>query len=278
MALEQDVPRSFTTSQRKFMLFCACLVVLGAVALGWSLTRYPPLPPRHPLPPDTGMAQVEASGVLRVAMDASYPPFAVAAADGSVHGFDVDLARAIAGQLGATAQLLNISEDSLSDALIAGQADVIISEQRPDPRLGLAYSIPYYNAGQVLLVAADNGQITGLTDLHDQTVGVELGSDADDWLRRQPASTVRVKHYDAVGGAIADLEAGAIAAVITDAPNAADFMQRGATIRIAGPALTQDPYVVAAAPQNLSLIRAVNRALTALQADGTLPAMLAKDV
>ena len=266
------------TSQRKFMLFCACLVVLGAVALGWSLTRYPALPPRHPLPPDTGMAQVEASGVLRVAMDASYPPFAVAAADGSVHGFDVDLARAIAGQLGATAQLLNISEDSLSDALIAGQADVIISEQRPDRRLSLAYSVPYYNAGQVLLVAADNRQITGLHDLRDQTVGVELGSDADDWLRRQPTSTVQVKHYDAVGGAIADLEAGAIAAVITDAPNAADFMHRGAVIRIAGPALTQDPYVVAAAPQNLSLIRAVNQALTALQADGTLPAMLAKDV
>jgi len=224
------------------------------------------------------MAQVQASGVLRVAMDASYPPFAVAAADGSLHGYDVDLAQAIAGQLGARVQLLNISEDSLPDALIAGQADVVISEQRPDPRLRLAYSIPYYNAGQVLLVAANNGHIAGLADVRGQTIGVELGSDADEWLRRQHLPTVQVKRYTAVGNAIADLEAGAIVGVVTDAPTAATFIHQWAPIRLAGPALTQEPYVVAAAPQNLSLIHAVNEALTALQAAGTLQALLAKDV
>ena len=224
------------------------------------------------------MAQVRASGVLRVAMDASYPPFAVAAADGSLHGFDVDLARAIAGQLHVTANLLNLSEDGLPDALIANQADVVISEQRPDPRLRLAYSFPYYNAGQVLLVALNNRSITGLADLRQHIVGVELGSDADEWLRRQRTTPVLVKRYGAIATAVNDLTAGAIAAVVTDAPTAAELVRQGDGVRIAGPALTQDPYVVAAAPQNLSLIRAVNKALATLQADGTLRALLTKDV
>lgn len=224
------------------------------------------------------MAQVRASGVLRVAMDASYPPFAVAAPDGSLHGFDVDLAQAIARQLGAKAQLLNISEDGLPDALISGKADVVISEQRPDPRLRLAYSVPYYNAGQVLLVAASNRQITGWTDLHGQTVGVELGSDADQWLRTQHPTPVQVQHFNDIASAIRALEQGAVTGVVADAPDAAVSLRQGAAIRILGPALTQAPYVVAAAPQNLSLIRAVNQALAALRADGTLAALLQKDI
>ncbi|HEY8746253.1 MAG TPA: ABC transporter substrate-binding protein [Chloroflexota bacterium] len=252
------------------------LLVLVLVALGWHHATRPP--PHHPLPPDTGMAQVGASGVLRVAMDASYPPFAIAAADGSLHGLDVDLARAIAGQLHVTASLVNISEDGLPDALIANQADVVISEQRPDPRLRLAYSMPYYNAGQVLLVAVNDRRITRFADLRQQTVGVELGSDADEWLRRQQTTPVLVQRYSTVAGAIKDLTAGAIAGVVTDAPTAAILLRQSDTIRLDGPALTQDPYVVAAAPQNLSLIRAVNKALTLLQADGTLSALLTKDV
>lgn len=224
------------------------------------------------------MAQVRASGVLRVAMDASYPPFAVAAPDGSLHGFDVDLAQAIAAQLDAKAQLLNISEDGLPDALIAGKADVVISEQRPDPRLRLAYSVPYYNAGQVLLVAANDHAITGWPDMHGQTVGVELGSDADQWLRTQHAVPVRVRHFNDIAGALQALVQGAITGVVTDAPEAAIVRRQGAAVRIAGPALTQDPYVVAAAPQNLSLIRAVNQALVKLRADGMLQALLKKEI
>jgi ABC-type amino acid transport substrate-binding protein len=224
------------------------------------------------------MAQVRASGVLRVAMDASYPPFAIAAPDGSLHGFDVDLAQAIARQLGAKAQLLNISEDGLPDALIAGKADVVISEQRPDPRLRLAYSAPYYNAGQVLVVAADNRHIQGWADMQGQTVGVELGSDADQWLRTQHAAVVQVQHFNDIASAIRALEQGAVAGVVTDAPDAAVYLRQGAAIRVAGPALTQDPYVVAAAPQNLSLIRAVNQALATLRADGALQALLLRDI
>jgi polar amino acid transport system substrate-binding protein len=253
-------------------------VVLVLLALAWHFSSRRPPPKHHPLPPDTGMARVHASGVLRVAMDGSYPPFAVAAPDGSLHGLDVDLARAIAKQLGASLQLLNISEDGLPDALIAGQADVVISEQHPDPRLRLAYSAPYYNAGLVLLVAARDDQVAGFAALRGRTVGVELGSDADEWLRRQHLAAVQEQRYDSVAGAVAALAGGAIAGVVTDAPSAGGFLQQGAELRVAGPALTEEPYVVAAAPQNLSLIRAVNATLTMLRADGTLQALVQRDV
>jgi ABC-type amino acid transport substrate-binding protein len=276
--LERALPLLSLWTRKRTQTLLAIPAALGAILVGWYLASRPVQPPLPPLPPDTGMAQVRASGVLRVAMDASYPPFAVAAADGSLHGFDVDLAQAIAGQLRAKALLLNISEDGLPDALIAGKADVVISEQRPDPRLRLAYSVPYYNAGQVLLVAASDRQITGWTAMRGKTISVELGSDADQWLRTQQAVPVQVRRYNDIASALQALQQGALAGVVTDAPEAALVLRQGAAVRIAGPALTQAPYVVAAAPQNLSLIRAVNQALATLQADGTLPALLQKDI
>lgn len=263
----------------KSALVGAALLLVAVVGiLAWQF--YPrPIPRRvHVLPPDTGMARVQATGVLRVAMDASYPPFAVAAPDGSLHGLDVDLAQLIAQRLNVKPQLLNISEDGLPDALIAGKADVVISEMAPDPRLQLAYSTPYYNAGEVLLVASSNTRVASLADLGRQSVGVELGSDGDEWFRRQRSVHVQVKRYNAVADAVKDLQAGVIAGVITDAPTAADFIRSGARVRIAGPPLTQAPYVIAAAPQNLSLIRAMDDVLAALQSSGVLPELVRRDV
>jgi len=218
------------------------------------------------------------SNTLRVALDASYPPFEVAAAGGSVHGFDVDLARAIADSLGVRVQFLNVGSDGLPDALVAGKADVVISSLHPDPRVRLAYSHSYYNAGQVLVIPDRDRVTTAVSQLGSRPVGVELGSDADEWLKRQQHSQLVVRRYDTLDAAISDLESGVTAGVITDAPTAADLIRKGAKVRAAGQPLTSEPYVVAAAAQNLSLIIAVNHALSELQASGKIQALERQDL
>ena len=64
----------------------------------------------------------------------------------------------------------------------------MISGFPPNPRLELAYSPAYYNAGQVLLVSRTAPDRRGLGDLRGKIVAVELGSDADEWLKRQRAT------------------------------------------------------------------------------------------
>ena len=125
------------------------ILILGAVALG-LLARG--------RENDKTLERVRATGELRVGLDASFPPFESLDAEGNVLGFDADLAHAIAARLGAEPVFVNVGFDGLYDALWAGRVDVIISGLPYDPRRtqDVNYSMPYFNAGQVLVVRADD--------------------------------------------------------------------------------------------------------------------------
>src|SRR6185312_6343762 len=100
------------------------------------------------------------------------------------------------------------------DALIAGKADVIISGFHPNPRFELLYSHPYYNAGQVLVVPQSATGVAGLGDLRGHTIAVELGSDADEWVRHQHLVALQVQRTDSVQAAVAALTEGSVAGLI----------------------------------------------------------------
>ena len=71
--------------------------------------------------------RIAESGVLRVGLDPTYPPFEVADGSGNVSGLDVDLAHALAKELGLRVQLSHFGYDGLYAALATGQVDVLIS-------------------------------------------------------------------------------------------------------------------------------------------------------
>ncbi|MCA9936902.1 MAG: amino acid ABC transporter substrate-binding protein, partial [Anaerolineales bacterium] len=114
---------------------------------------------------------------LRVGVDPTYPPFAVADSS-DVWGLDIDLARAISEELGVPVQFTYFGFDGLYDALLTEQVDVLISALVVDVgRTGdFAYSDPYFNAGEVLVVRADGSEVGGWRDLNGRTLAVELGS------------------------------------------------------------------------------------------------------
>ena len=93
----------------------------------------------------------------------------------------MDIARAIAADLGVEAEFVNIGFDGLYDALLARRVDLIISGLPYDPRWtqDVAYTINYFNAGQVLVVRTDEQAITEIEDLAARTVAVEWGSQAE---------------------------------------------------------------------------------------------------
>jgi len=105
--------------------------------------------------PDDTWDRVRETGVLRVGMDASFPPFETIAADGALAGFDVDLARELGRRLGVEIQFVaNLPYDGLYDALAVDRVDVVISALVVNPArmADFAYSASYFDAGQVLVV------------------------------------------------------------------------------------------------------------------------------
>ena len=164
---------------RRLGLVLAAAMLLGAV-LFWIVSR--------PANDDT-LDQLQLSGVLRVGIDASYPPFETLDEAGQVAGFDVDLARELARRLDLDVEFVNIAYDGLYDALLAGRVDVLISALADQPQAtGKAlFTLPYFNAGDMLVLRVDS-DISSMEGLAGRVLAVEYGSGGDvearKWQRR----------------------------------------------------------------------------------------------
>lgn len=217
--------------------------------------------------------RVQENGVLHVGLDPTYPPFAVATAD-DLFGFDVDLARALADELGLQVQFAYFGYDGLYDALGARQADVLISALIIDPTRtrDFAYSDPYFNAGQMLLVPAGS-PINGPADLRQTTLAVELGSEGHvqglAWGRQIVGLMVLPLNspeqvIEAVGQKEAD-------AALLDHINARlHLAQTDYDLHLAPTPITVEPYALVVQAQDKQLLAHLNIALHTLTTNGTL--------
>lgn len=83
---------------------------------------------------DRSLERIEQAGLLKIGLDASYPPFEdIDEATGEIRGFDVDLARELGRRLGVEIEIINSGWDGLYDALEAGRFDAVISGMVYDP-------------------------------------------------------------------------------------------------------------------------------------------------
>lgn len=245
----------------------ALLIVLLYALLAWNAESGA----RFKIAPlDLTWTEIQWRGTLRVATDIGFRPFADEQ-DGQVVGYDIDLARAVATELGVTVEFVPTGFDALYDALTSRRADMIASALPYAPELGYRarFSTFYLNAGQVLVTRQD-ASIIGQDDLSGQRVGVALGSDGDAYARRLAAANERMlldSSYGEVSSALADLRRGILDAVITDNVTALIAVQSAPGVQIAT-ALTFEPYVLAVPSEAFQLQAEVNRALETLQARG----------
>lgn len=216
---------------------------------------------------------IQETGVLRVGLDPTYPPFALATADDLV-GFDVDLARALADDLGLQVEFAYFGYDGLYDALGAGQADVlisalVISESRTRD---FAYSEPYFNAGQMLVVPDGSG-IEEMGDLRGRVLAVELGSEGHvlglEWARQ--VAGLEILPFSTPEEAVAAAEQGVVSATILDHINARLLLaQQTRGLHLAPTPLTVEPYALVVRSQDDQLLQHLNTSLERLLTIGTV--------
>ena len=247
------------------------LLALLALALCFSLLPAPPEPP----PPvvDVQPPHQWQPGVLRVGVDASYPPFA-AERDGRFRGHEIELALLLGRHLGREVTFVNIPYDGVYDALRVSRIDVIISALPRVPEFDgtVIYSRPYFQAGEVLIVPAGS-QIRRPRDLAGQTVGVELGSLGDQTGRRLLAegATFRLRSdFLTPEAALAALRQGEIQAALMDRVSALTLVGDAPDLIIAGQAITDVPYHIAMPYDAPEFAAEINAWLAAAERDGLL--------
>ena len=256
------------TMQRRAMVL---LLVVALAITTWTMTACPWLGGKE----DRSLARVRQAGVLRVGLDASYPPFEeIDETTGEIRGFDVDLARELGRRLGIEVEIVNSGWDGLYDALEAGRFDAVISGLVYDPWQTdrVAYSISYFNAGQVLVVREDEEAIAHVNDLRGRTLGVEVGSEGDvqGHELRKRLRDLTLCPYPTPTDVLNAVKQGEVDAGLVDAISARQFIRTEGGVRIVGPPVSDELYVVAVRLEDQALLKAINAALVEMRDDGTL--------
>jgi polar amino acid transport system substrate-binding protein len=261
-----------TVRRWSLVLIVVLAVLTGLVGL-WLLAI-----PAEEIKDET-WERIQREGVLRVGTDASYPPFEDTDDLGNLMGYDIELAQELGRRFGVEVEFVIISFDGLYDALRVERIDIIVSALPFDPRLteDVTYSYPYFNAGQVLAVRDDEEGILGVNDLAGRSVGVELGSmgdvEARQLLRKMQFELIP---YRTPEEALSMLKARQVDVTIMDVVSTYQFMREQGGVKIAGPPVRDDPYVMATSPKSPILQERINQAILDLSARGFLDQLRVK--
>ncbi len=217
------------------------------------------------------------SGKLRVATDATWPPFEyVDTTTGKIVGFDIDLFTEIAKEANLDIEFVNVEWDPLLAGVAQGTYDCAISSItiKEDRKAEMDFSDPYYVAGQVIVTLKESTSITGPESLSGKKVGVQTGTTGDD--EAQAIEGTNVVGYDEIGMAFVALMGKQIDAVVCDTPVASGYLAKYDTLTTPGEVLTTEEYGIAFPKGNADLVNKVNDGLAKVKARGVIEELVQK--
>ena len=198
--------------------------------------------------------------------------------DGSVVGFEVELADALAKELGVRAVFTQGNWDKLPDLLRVRNVDIVMNgyELTEERREHMLPSRAYYIYALQLLVHNDAGW--GFATLKrpadpKRKIGVLVGSSAETFARREFGEVADVVSYDGNTDAMREVSNEQIAATVQDTPIVAFYAPDFPLLLAVGTPQAEGEYVIYARKGELRLIQAIDRALTKLYRSGELRAI-----
>ncbi|AUH70877.1 ABC transporter substrate-binding protein [Legionella sainthelensi] len=205
---------------------------------------------------------------LHFATSAVYPPFEYSE-HGEIKGFDIDLARLIAKELGKEAVFDNMQFSTVLPAISSGQdeiaiATITITEARKN---NFDFSEPYYFDG-IASVYRSNQPVSAQNQLQGKKVAVQLGSIMEIWLR-ETFPQVEITVLDNNNQAIESLISGRVDVVLMDGFQGKIFSNKYTELAYSLIAKADNGYALAI-KKGSPLTTKINKALQKLKANGSI--------
>lgn len=214
---------------------------------------------------------------LIVGVDANFRPFEFKDDQGNFTGFDVQLWDAIAKDLGLDYKWQTMDFNGLipalqSKSIDAAIAGITIKSSREEV---VDFSYPYYDAGLVILVKADNKDIKTIGDLKGKKVATKLATTSVDFLKSKGIKDIKL--LPNTDNLFMELIIGGVDAVLFDSPPLMYYAknQGKGKVKVVGPLYQGQSYGIAF-PQGSSLREKVSITILKFKENGTYDALYKK--
>jgi arginine/ornithine transport system substrate-binding protein len=215
---------------------------------------------------------------LNVCVEGAYPPFSETSPDGTLVGFDIDIANALCAELGEECNLVKTDWDGIIPALLESKCDAIVASMSITPQRQevIDFTVKYYATPAMFAARADADFTDSVEDMADKVVGVQRGTTHHDYMEKVYPDT-QLTLYASQDEAYLDLVAGRLDAIIADSIAISDgFLktEQGEGFAFLGephfdPAIFGEGAGIGVRKEDGELRERLNAAIEAIRASGT---------
>jgi len=223
-------------------------------------------------PEGSTMAELNEAGSVTIGTKFDQPLFGQVDADGNPQGFDVEIAKIIAGELGIPEDGITWTETVSANRepfIQAGEVDFVVATYTINDKRKevVSFAGPYYNAGQDLLVLAGNPEdIGGPDDLAGKPVCTVAGSTSETNIREYTDQVTSLAGY---AECLPLLSSGQVVAVTTDNVILAGLAANSnGEFEVVGEPFTEEPYGIGLALEDTEFRNWINDVLEEAFEDG----------
>lgn len=199
------------------------------------------------LPEGSTMAALADAGSITIGTKFDQPLFGLVGPDGVPEGFDVEIGKIIATELGldpdTDIEWVETISANRETFIETDQVDIVIATYTINDtrKERISFAGPYYEAGQSILTLASNTDINGPDDLAGKKVCTVTGSTPEANLLENFPDT-EVVPFGAYSECIEPLRNGLVDAISTDNVILAGFAAQNDDLEVRGDPFTSEPY------------------------------------
>ncbi len=199
----------------------------------------------------TTMAELAEAGTVTIGTKFDQPGFGLANLEGVPEGFDVEVAKIIAGALGIAEEDIEWKEtpsDIREQVIEDGEVDYVVATYtiNDERKARITFAGPYYVAGQLLMTMSDNDTYSGPEDIAenpDDKVCSVTGSTPSENIQEYLASEDQLVLFDVYDKCADALRTGQVDVVTTDNVILAGFVgESDGEFKLVGETFTEEPY------------------------------------
>jgi polar amino acid transport system substrate-binding protein/arginine/ornithine transport system substrate-binding protein len=215
---------------------------------------------------------------LDVCVEGAYPPFSQTEADGTLTGFDIDIAQALCAELGEPCTMVKTAWTDVIPSLLDGECDAIVASMSntPERRARIDFTDRYYRTPLRFVGPDDAGPGDSPDDLAGKVVGLQGGTIFQSFMAAHYPGT-RLRYYTNQEHVLLDLTLGRLDAVIGEQVQLdAGFLETRAGEGFAffgarhyDPAILGEGAAIGVRKTDPELRENLNAAIAAIRADGT---------